>query len=88
MGHDEESYDILISTVDTLNRLNDGFRFVVEKKSNGIKVDAIIMSGDKEELLDTVACGTDPDEVFSEFFGAAKTLLAVSYKFELTRRDA
>lgn len=85
MGH-EESYDILISTVDTLNRLNDGFHFVVEK-SRGIKVSAIVMDGENEELLDTVAYGTDPGEVFSEFFGAAKMLLAISSKFELTRKE-
>lgn len=88
MGY-EESYDILISTIDTLNRLNvnDGFHFVVEK-SRGIKVSVMIMDGDKEELLDTVAYGTDPDEVFSEFFGAARMLLAINNKFELTRKDA
>ena len=89
MGHDEESFDILVLTVDTINGYleSDGLRFIVER-SRGIKVSMIIMGGDKDELLGTVACGIDPDEVFNEFFGAAKMLLAVKSKFELTRRDA
>ena len=88
MGHDEESYDILISTVDTINGHleSEGLRFVVER-SRGIKVSAIIMDGDKEEPLETVAYGIDPDEVFSEFFGAAKMLFAIKGKFELTRKE-
>lgn len=88
MEHDEERFDILVSTVNTINGCleSDGLRFIVER-SRGIKVSVIIMDGDKEEPLETVAYGLDPDEVFNEFFGAAKMLFAIKSKFELTRRE-
>lgn len=88
MGYDERRYDILISTVDTINDYleSEGLRFIVER-SSGIRVSVLIMDGDKEEPLETVGYGTDPDEVFSEFFGAAKMLFAIKSKFELTRRE-
>lgn len=84
MENYDASCELLLSTVETVNKVMQEFAFEVESEGGTIHVNVVDKSDGAK--FSTVAYGTEPGDVFGEFYGAAKMLFAIRENFELKRR--